>query len=221
MRRKMVLMVLAVSLCSAAAWAADDNLGTTTRSSGDMTRGMLKNEVVGIKPQVGVMVFTDPIVGNNTSRAVYGFTTDVNFAPAIGSEMSNWFVGPSTGLIFSHLGAPGSNILGTNSNSGFGGSSNFFYIPANLKLGYNFTDAFRLGLHGGGNITYRSVANSLFLGASNSAGTDSTWNIFPNVGADAEFGLGQNVSLMARPDFTITPGNSIFTGTLALGIPLG
>ena len=40
-------------------------------------------------------------------------------------------------------------------------------------------------------------------------------------GGDVEFGLGRKISLLLRPDFTITPGDSFFSGTLGLGFVLG
>ena len=75
--------------------------------------------------------------------------------------------------------------------------------------------SFRLSLRGGGNITYRSVADAMDFGPA-TAGPGSRWRIYPNVGADFE--LGQ---LVIRPDLTLTPGNEVFTGTVGYNIVLG
>jgi hypothetical protein len=115
--------------------------------------------------------------------------------------------------LFSHLGDPGSNFFGADAAVAAGsGGANLFLIPANLKLAYNLSDNIRIGIHGGGNITYRTIASSINLGPSSSV-PGAVWRIFPNAGADAEFSLGKNVALMLRPDWTITPGNPLFSGT--------
>ncbi len=206
---------------------AADQTGTTTREAGDVTKGALEREIVGIKPQVGALVFTDTQGGNETStRAAYGLTVDMNafstFAPD-NDMLRNWYLGPSTGFIYSHLGAGNSDFFGFNAEGSSGSAgANFFYVPLNLKLGYTVAENYRLAVHGGGNVVYRSVANSMNLSDDLSdqlPGSDTS--IYPNVGADLEVGLGSTAALMLRPDVTITPGDDIFTGTLALNIPLG
>lgn len=196
--------------------------GMTTAGAEEVTRGTLRSEAVGFKPQVGVLVFDDPQNnGDTTSRAAYGFTLDMNAMRFINENLANWYLGPSTGLIYSHLGSSGANFFGADSPTGApNAGANFFQIPLNLKAGYTFGDSFRLAVHGGGNIVYRSIGQSLALG-DNAGATDSDWNIFPNVGADIEFGLGQNIALTLRPDVTLTPGDELYTGTLALAIPIG
>jgi hypothetical protein len=181
--------------------------------------GYLTNEKVGIRPQVGTLVFDD-VNGDSAARAAYGLTVDVNLASAINENLMHWYLGPSTGAIYSHLGSPGAGFFGTDQGSGLSGGANLLLIPANLKVGYNFNDYFRVAAHGGGNVVYRSIANSMFLSTS-SVGGGSDWTIFPNVGADVEVGLGRNLALTLRPDVTITPENDILAATLALAIPIG
>ena len=225
----MTMMVLSALGSGSSAWAVDEqsssDMGTpqtTVAEEKEVTKGYLKKEVIGIKPQVGIVSFKDQ-QGDTTSRMAGGLLMEGNLAPVFNKDWAEtMYLGLSTGLIYSHLGEPTSNFVGTNPDISTGaGGANLLLIPANVKVGYNFTDSFRLSAHGGGNVVYRSVANSLFLGSGSSGGTSSVWRIFPNVGADAEFGLGKNVSLMVRPDFTLTPGDAFFTGTLAVGIPLG
>jgi len=197
----------------------DTNLATTAEAS-EVTRGYLTNEKVGFKPQVGVMAFTDQL-GNSQGRAAYGFTLESNIASMIGMEGSKYYVGPETGFIYSHFGEPGSNFFGTNSDNSIGAAgANVFLIPADLKIGYNVTDRFRLAAHGGGNVLYRSVASAFNAGPS-SGQAGSVWRIYPNGGGDVEYAFAPNVALMARPDVTVTPGSTLFTGTLALNIALG
>ena len=196
-----------------------DTQGTTQTTEKGLGGGGLRNEVVGIRPQAGIMTFKDPS-GQNSSRFAVGLTADLNLASSISDSMRNIYFGPSTGIIFSHLGSPDSNFFGSNSSNANQSGSNFFYIPADLKLGLNLGDNVRVAVHGGGNVTYRSVANSLNLGTSSNQ-DGSVWKLFPNVGGDFEFGLGRSVSVLLRPDFTLTPGDAFFTGTLGLSAPLG
>jgi hypothetical protein len=200
----------------------DDTTMSSTASKGDVTRGALSNGVVAFQPQVGAMAIKDSF-GNNTSRGALGLTADMNLASAISKDLGHFFIGPATGAIYSHIGSPGSNFVGTSpDNPGVSDGANLLLLPANLKLGYALTDNFRISARGGGNVIYRSVGNSLNLGSSSAAlGSDSGWRIFPNVGGDVEIGFGQNVSLMLRPDVTFTPGDNIYTGTIGLGLNLG
>lgn len=226
MHKTLIISCLSASLFGLTALGQDNREGedTTTTSQtnvSEVTKGILSSELVAIRPQVGVLMFRDPFSNANTSRFAAGFTTGANIIPRINPEWNNLYIGPETGLIYTHLGDPGTNLLGAGSTDlaqGNGGA-NMIMIPANLKLGYNLGDNFRLGFHGGGNILYRSVASALFLGPSSGFGSN-VWSIFPNAGADVELGLAKNVALSLRPDLTITPGDSIFTGTLALNFLL-
>lgn len=219
MHKAITIATLATSLLATAAWAQDETDLSVAESS-EVTRGYLSKEVIGLKPQIGAAVFTDQL-GNTTSRAIEGITVDANIATLINKDWNLLYLGPSTGVLYSHLGNPTSNFLGSNPSSTIGtGGANLLIIPANIKIGSNITDFFRVAVHGGGNVVYRSVASSLFMGAS-SATSNSVWRLFPNAGGDAEFTLGKNVALMLRPDWTLTPGNTLFTGTVALNIPIG
>lgn len=213
-------------LLGAAAWgqdqyaARDDMSSSTVAESKEVSRGYLRDEVVSVKPHLGVIAFSDAL-GGDTSRALGGLSVDMNMASTIDKEWKDFYVGPSTGAYYSHLGSTTSNFFGTNPDLAITDpGANFLLIPVNLKVGYTFMDNFRIAAHGGGNVIYRSVASSLFLGDS-SFEAGSTWKMFPSVGGDMEFGLGKNVSLSLRPDVTITPGNELFVGTLGLGVLLG
>jgi hypothetical protein len=219
-----LLMTVAVSACLAGSAALaqdrDDTSMRTTRESRDVTEGYLREEGVSIKPMVGVIAFTDQF-RNETSRLVGGLSIDANVARWFSDSYSDLYIGPSLGAIYSHLGEPTSNFVGTDPDAGVGqAGANLLILPANLKLGYNVGDSFRLSAHGGGNVLYRSVASSMFLD-NDSVGTGTDWSIFPNVGGDVEIGFGKNVALSLRPDWTITPGDEFFTGTVGLGIALG
>lgn len=222
MRRTLAVFLLLTSITAGKAWAKElypipdaPQAPVTTATVSEITQGYLKNELIGIQPQVGVLLTADQ-AGSPISRAVYGLGAEVNLVPMISRDWNFLYGGISSGVLYSHLGDPGSNIFGSNSATPIGsGGSNLVIIPANLKVGFNLLDNLRIAAHGGGNVLYRSIASSIPLGSS-SVGTGSVWNIFPNVGGDLELGMGRNVSLLLRPDWTFTPGASLFTGVAAL-----
>lgn len=220
---KKTISALALSsaiLAGGTVWA-QETAPRTTATAEEVTRGM-KAETVSIKPELGIIAYTDT-QDNSTSRGVAGLGVDWNFGKLLmsGTAGRDWYLGLSTGAIYSHLGSSGSNFFGSSPDVvSSAPGANLLVIPTDLKLGYNLTDASRVSIHGGGNVVYRSVANSMSLGPSTSVGDNSVWRMYPNAGASFEFGSG-NVAFIARPDFTFTPGSDIFTGTLGVGITLG
>jgi hypothetical protein len=192
---------------------------TTEAAATEVTRGFLKNEFIGIKPQIGGAVFND-LNDEIAGRFAFGFTVETNLAPAINNSWSSFFGGPVTGLIFTHLGDPASNFFGTNSGTPIGNAgSNMFIIPVNLKIGYNVLEEFRVSIHGGGNVLYRSIADSIFMGDSSSV-PGVVWRLFPNVGGEMEVNVARHVAVGIRPDWTITPGNNLFVGTFVVNFLL-
>lgn len=227
MHRLLISLIIPLATLQNSAWAVDTRVRSTTDeyrtsstiSESQVTRGYLQYEVVGIKPQIGAVMYKDQF-GNNTARAAIGLTIDMNLATTINDSWSYLYIGPSTGVLFSHLGEPTSNFFGANADKGVdSGGANMGIIPVNLKVGYNITDNFRVGVHGGGNVIYRSVPSVMYLGQS-SFDPAPSWKIFPNFGLDVDLGLGGRAALFLRPDLTITPGDNIFTGTVAINIPL-
>jgi hypothetical protein len=203
-------------------WAqTTDDYNMVTPSQSRVTQqGLLPSEKIGIKPQVGLMLFGDQNA-NSAARATYGFTADWNAAPLINPSWTRYYGGPSLGFFFSHLGAPSSNFFGSNpdTNNGTGGANTLLF-PVNLKIGYDFTDKIRGSIHGGGNIIFRSIASSIFVGDSSSL-PGSVWRIYPNVGLDGEFSVDKNLAVIVRPDLTFTPGDEIFTATVGINLLLG
>jgi hypothetical protein len=202
--------------------AEDESIAATTeRSEREVTRGYLANEVVGIKPQAGLVVFNNS-ADNGDSRAAMGLVVEMDAVNTFykgNKPLKHWYIGPSTGLLFSHLGNPSSNFFGTDPSGrqSVQGGSNFLMVPLNLKVGYLWPDSnLRFSMRAGGNITYRSVANALNFGNKTSNGTDSVWRMYPNIGADIEVGR-----LVIRPDLTLTPEDEFFSGTIGYNFALG
>ncbi len=204
--------VLSVSYLVSSPFAYAETTGSTTASERDIESGYLPSEIVGFKPQFGVLAFntsaTDPDVDDSTTRAAYGATVDFK----LNAWESLGYTGLSTGFIFSKIGSPGAGFFGGGGD--LDADSHLFLIPANLKLGWNLGEAVRLSIHGGANAMYRSNVLAVRVGEAN---TDK-WNFYPNVGADLEFALGKGIGLIIRPDLMLTPGNDLGMVTAGLNI---
>jgi hypothetical protein len=205
-----------VAVSAPAAFAQDsDQTAPVSVTEENPHHGTLMDEAVAIKPQVGVFDFNDS-TGNQTLRGAVGLALELNFSRIVSGVSNNLYFGISTGGLYSHLGDVGSNFIGTSPGQTAGvGGANVILFPVDAKLGYNFSDNFRLSAHGGGNVLYNSIPGSMDISS------NKTWNLYPNVGADLDILLTRNVELTFRPDETFTGGLDFFTGTIALGFALG
>ena len=177
----------------------------------------LRDETFALTPQVGAINYTN-INGAYTSKALIGLGLSLNMTPYFApSDERAWYMGVTTGALYSHNGSASGNFFGANSSINDRDNANLLLIPADLKIGYNVTPSFRTSMHGGGNLTYRTNGNSIFLG-DNTSTNNSVWRIYPNVGGDLEFQASRNVSILLRPDVTITPGNDVLSVTLGANI---
>jgi hypothetical protein len=207
------------SATAAQAAQSDEEIGTSSANNPVTTPGSLASETVGIKPEIGLLNFHDS-QGQNATRGAVGIHYDFNMSNLLSSVGGNRiYFGPSVGALYSHLGASGSSFFGSSpdNNDGTAGG-NLIEFPLDLKLGYNVFDNLRISAHGGGTLLYRSVADSMQI--DNSVGSNSNWKIYPAVGGDIEFGIAKNVALDVRPDVTLTPINTLFTGAIGIGIAL-
>jgi hypothetical protein len=144
----------------------------------------IRDETLGVSPQVGVLSYTNPN-GAYSARAFAGITGSFNFVPLTASpEARLWYVGVTTGVLFSHNGSSSSNFFGSNPSVSATDNSNILYIPADVNLG------------------------------AGSTGDDSLWKIYPNVGGDLEWQVSKRVSILVRPDVTITPASDTLSATV-------
>lgn len=177
-----------------------------------------------VRPHAGVLAFKDAS-GEETGRALGGFIAELNGSDAFKNTLGDIGVTPQvgfqTGLLYSHLGAVGSDAFGASSPGGPGADANTYQVPMNIVLGGSFAQNRALAtIHTGANLIVRSDPNSMQLGrANNPDGT--TADFFPNLGGDLGYSLGRNVGLVLRGDYTFTPDDDIFTGTLGAVISLG
>lgn len=213
--KKIIVSTIAVSLALSAAnvFAAPDQ--QQSMQTADQVRTYMTDEMVGIKPQIGVVNFTNA-VGEVSNRLTYGFGIDFNAASLLSMDYSRWYLGPQTGFSYSHLGNPSSDFVGSNATTSIGqGNANFIVMPLNLKAGYAPLEWLRVSAHGGGNVIYRSVVNSIALGSN-----PNNWAILPNVGADVEFAVTQKIGVTLRPDWTVSGNSTVFNGSLLVGMSL-
>jgi hypothetical protein len=176
-----------------------------------------RDEAVGIIPQIGVLSFTAPD-GTGVSRGLAGLTVDFNFLGRVATHPGKPFFGLTIGALYSHLGQPGGDFFGNNPPAGsiFTSDTQFLLIPVDAKLGYTYSDILRFSLHAGANLLYYGSG-----GAPNPFTTDgsSGMNASPNIGMDLEFGVGRNVGILLRPDWTLAT-NTIFVFTIGLTLPM-
>jgi hypothetical protein len=191
----------------------------------------LVDEKIGLKPQAGVVNYRDAS-NAKSNRALYGATVDFNVADKLNEMMgtehrAGLFLGPQLGFLYSHIGAVGGTYFGDsgaeggtpgvpNSNPG----ANMFLLPANLKLGWTLY-GFRLSAHGGGNVIYRSAANSVLVGKNTPDTPNSKWGILPDAGAELEYGVLNGGAILVRSDWTFGGSNTMFTGTIGYSFPIG
>ncbi len=197
-------------------------MGTSSAASEEaMMDGNLKESRISVQPSLGVLSYRDEN-NNTTARASYGLTLDSNLLKVMDSTPTRFYFGPSTGVIFSHLGSATADLFGSSVDNGRTNGANLILIPIDLKVGFNIRDNFRLSARAGGNLTYRSVGDSVAWGdSSQELGSGGGWKMFPNVGMDLEWGVGKNTTVLIRPDYTVTPGSDFFSGSVGLGINMG
>jgi hypothetical protein len=186
--------------------------GQTVISEGQEYRERtLKDQKWGITPQMGALVYEDQ-GGAATARAAVGAAFDLNLTdPILGDDPMGNYIGLSLSAIYSHTGPGNGNFFGA--ATGPGGGANLLQLPLDLKVGGYFSDTVRFTVRGGGNLIYRSDASSINLGAGSDS-RNSLWKVYPNVGMEGEFKVSRNMSIMARPDLTITPGKNLFVAVV-------
>jgi len=198
-------------LVGAQALAQSSGTSESVAPSAPIKKALLE-EKWGLSAQLGTMAYRSNTEGSR-NKATYGALFEYNVNNGDRGNLSSVFVGPVVGVLYSRLGRVGADFSGANGNVG-DQDAYAVIVPANIKLGYDFSNSFRLSAHGGVNAVYRSVANRMNLGTTE----DNTahWDFMPNLGADGDVALGDNVAVTIRPDYTFTSGDVIFTGTLGL-----
>ena len=89
-----------------------------------------------------------------------------------------------------------------------------------MKFGVLLTEAIRVGVHGGGDVTYRSTALAMQLESPGAVSSNARLDLFPNVGADLDVEISRHLVATFRPDVIFNSGKSLFSGIFSLTIPL-
>lgn len=199
--------------------AETGRVSTAEYTSTEQTR--LKDEKLSVIPLIGTIAFVDP-TDTGTGKAAYGLAIEANAMSWQNDEvLKDWYVGASSGFIFSHLGSNSSNFFGADPDRQDGaGGANMVLIPVDLKVGYHVMENVRVSAFGGGNVMYRSIKSSFDSGGDFASDNSSDWTMYPNLGASVEVGLANNVALTVRPDLTFTPGVVAFDGMFGIGLSL-
>jgi hypothetical protein len=210
MKKSPVILMILASLVVVEAQAQSRGR-TQMEVKGGGSEKTLREQSWGLSAQMGAVAYTDN-QGDATSRIAFGAAFDWNLNPLIREDApTNQYVGLATGFLYSHPGASDSNFLGGSESSG--NNSDFLFIPLDAKIGYDFTDSFRLAVRGGGNLIYRSNPSVSDIGAG-TGDAGGLWKLYPNIGLDADIQLSENFSLTVRPDITLTPGNDLYVATI-------
>jgi hypothetical protein len=160
--------------------------------------------------------------GQTESRFLTSVLADWNFSPA-GPVPTPIQYGTGVGLLYSHLGAPGSNFFGASSGGASvgGGDGNVFIVPMTVWGGYFVRELGVLAsLHTGADLYLRSSIDSMSLGRE-SGRTGGAVDFFPNLGFRVGWDVRRNFAVSLRTNWTLAPNGAVFLGLLGATIPLG
>jgi hypothetical protein len=202
--------------------AGPDMAGQSTASAPGVETKSLKTQSLGLIPQIGVLGYTNG-AGNYMTRGATGLTLDGNLGKYFLSNtgaLKDFYVGVTSGAVYSHLGSSSTNFFGGNSDDPNNVSADVLVIPTNVKIGYYLSDNIRISAHGGGNLIYTSAAQGVDFGQG-SWDPGAKWGYYPNAGGDIEVAVSPLISIVARPDVTFfATGETLFTGTLGVNVSL-
>ena len=188
---------------------------TITRKQPAPPPGGLLDEAVGINPVFGVLSLSRNGFDSDT-RGMAGLLVDVNLLQKVkATDSGKPYLGPTFGVLYSHLGTVGGDFFGLNGPNGNNNGTHLLLFPINIKGGFTFSNVFRPSAHAGVTLVYNNTqgTNALPTGVQVS---NSSLTAHPNFGFDLELGLGTSVSLVARPDWTISSNTTIFTASFGL-----
>jgi len=211
--KKILTMAISTLFVWASVASAEDREapGVTTGEAAEMTQGLF-DRAWTVTPRVGLFGFQDNL-GNYASRMTEGFTTRYSLANLVGTPMG-FDVGVESGLLYSHIGSPGSNVLGTNPPVRTTQGANTFIVPVNATVGYKFADRWIASMNVGASVLHRSVSNSMVLGRASDLNLGGSTDVFPNIGVNIGWALSKSLGLSLRGDLIPTPAKTMYTTTL-------
>ena len=208
-RLTILSVVLFVPVLATSLWARDPDVANTssTSNANEVKATTLRKEEFAVRPQIGFMNYQDNS-GSSTTSTTFGLMADINAINVLdlaGMAGGNWYLGASTGLTYSRVGTFGSTFLS---------------LPANIKFGLLLTEFVRIGIHGGGDATYRSTALAMQLESPGAVSSNARLDLFPNAGGDIDVAITNHLVASFRPDVIFNSGKSVFSGAFSLTIPL-
>jgi len=198
--KPILTLALAVFATFAGNASADDGYPRSETRYGGVHRAPLD-----VTARAGFFDYTRTAIGPSASKAIGGLSLDWNASETVGTA-SPIYYGATTGLSFTRL----DNGLNNSLNNG----SNLFIVPANVLLGYHVTDQFLAAANTGVNFLLQGDPSVLGIGTSD-------LKAVPNLGLNASYSFTDALALAAKADWSFADGQTPFTGTLGLSIPLG
>lgn len=219
MKKILTFAMTTLLVCASSALAAEDieTSGVTRGEAPELTKGLFE-KTWSVTPRIGVLGFQDN-TGTQASRITEGFTTHLNMANLLGRPIGI-DLGLESGLMYSHIGSPGSNFFGTNPPVRSTQGANSYLIPLNATAGYQFADQWRVGMNLGAALLHRSIGSTMILGRAGDQQLGGSTDIFPNVGLNLDWAMSKNVGLTLRGDLIPTPATPLYSATLGATIAI-
>lgn len=219
MKKVLAFAITTFLVCASSALAVQEieTAGVTRGEAPELTKGLFER-TWSVTPRIGVLGFQDN-TAMHASRITEGFTTHWNMANIVGRPMGI-DLGLETGLMYSHIGSPGSNFFGMNPPVRSAQGSNSYIIPLNATAGYQVADHWRVGMNLGASVFHRSIGNTMILGRAGDQSIGGSTDLFPNVGLNLDWAMSKNVGLTLRGDLIPTPATSLYSATLGATIAI-
>lgn len=220
MHKLIAISVLSAALVGSTAFSQYEEGGRVEREAEEVTKGAFASPF-HVVPRVGALGYQES-TGDYATRITEGITLQYNISNAWRrDENPPVVIGIESGLLYSHIGGPSANFLGSTDEGDVQGGANSFLVPMNLVAGYRMGDSFSISALVGANLLYKSIGNSMILGREGDGSADDQTELFPGAGLNFGWGASNSVALSLRGDYIPTPADDMFTATLGATFGLG
>lgn len=217
--KKVFAIVISAFFVGASFVYADEaeTAGITTEEASEITQGLF-DKTWSVTPRVGILGFQDA-TGSHASRMMEGFTTQYSLANLVGRPLG-LEMGLESGLLYSHIGSPGSNFFGTQPPIRTAQGANSYLIPLNATIGYRVSNQWLVAMNLGASIFHRSIGNSMILGRAGDGVAGTSTDVFPDLGVNVGWALSKTIGVSLRGEWIPTPQKPMYSATLGATIGL-